>query len=138
MNRITITATINTPIQRVWDYWTTPEHITQWNHASLDWECPYAENDLHVGGKFLSRMSAKDGSVSFDFSGTYTDIVPLSKIAYTADDDRKMESYFAVHDNVTEVTTTFDPENTNPEEMQRDGWQSILNNFKIYTESHTN
>ena len=135
MKPITVETTINADIQKVWNMWTMPEHITKWNYASDDWECPRAENDLQVGGIFSSTMAAKDGSASFDFAGTYTDVVPLASLAYTFGDRTAHVSFTQQEDGV-HVVETFDPETENPEEMQRTGWQSILNNFKNYVETH--
>lgn len=132
--KITIKVTINAPIIAVWGSWTEPAHITQWNHASDDWHTPYAENNLRVGGKFLSRMEAKDGSFGFDFEGIYSEIVPLEKIKYGLEDGREVETFFAEDESATMITTTFDAENENPIDMQKGGWQGILNNFKKYVE----
>ncbi len=134
MSTITVEATINGDIETVWKCWTEPEHIMQWNQASPDWECPSATNDLRTGGKFSSVMAAKDKSFSFEFGGTYTDVVPMERIVYVMSDGRKVEVSFSRVENVVRVTETFDPEDENPEEMQRDGWQSILDNFKAYVE----
>jgi uncharacterized protein YndB with AHSA1/START domain len=132
---ITVQSNINAPIKKVWECWTGPIHITQWNNASDDWHTPYAENDLRTGGKFKSTMAAKDGSMSFDFEGEYT-LVELNKaIKYVLADGRKVEVYFAETQNGVEVIESFDPETVNPEEMQRGGWQAILDNFKKYVES---
>lgn len=137
MNQITIQTTINAPIEKVWEYWNSPEHIPGWAFASDDWEAPYAENDLKVGGKFKTTMAAKDKSASFDFTGTYTQVDENQRIEYTIDDGRKVSVRFeSLGNNETKVTETFDPENENSEEMQRDGWQSILNNFKKYVETN--
>lgn len=132
---ITVKTTVNQPILKVWECWTKPEHITKWNFASDDWECTKSENDLRIGGKFSSTMSAKDGSVSFNFEGVYTQVKENEKIAYVLADERKIEVIFKEIDCGVEITETFDPENENPREMQQGGWQSILNNFKKYTES---
>lgn len=134
MSKIKIEAIVLADINKVWKYWTEPEHITKWNFASDDWHCPKAENDLRIGGKFTSRMEAKDGSFGFDFSGTYDDIIELEKIAYTMNDGREAITYFESQGDKTKVTTLFDPENENPFEMQKDGWQAILNNFKKHVE----
>lgn len=137
MNTITIETTIHKDIDTVWEYWNNPEHIKGWAFASDDWEAPHAENDLEVGGSFTTTMAAKDGSTSFDFGGVYTDIVPGEKIAYTIADGRKVSVTFTkIDDNTTKVVETFDPESINPEDMQRTGWQAILDNFKKYTEAH--
>ena len=134
MTPITIDAHIAADIQKVWDYWTKPEHITKWNFASDDWHCPSAQNDLRVGGTYSARMEAKDGSFGFDFGAMYDEVTPLKTITYTMGDDRKASTRFEKTANGTQVTTTFDAENQNPVEMQKAGWQAILNNFKKYTE----
>ena len=138
MQPITIAITINAPVQKVWDMWTLPAHITKWAFASDTWEAPYAENNVTVNGRFKTTMSAKDGSASFDFTGTYTQIDPHKVIAYTMDGDdaRNVHIIFVADGEVTHITETFDPENENPEDMQRTGWQSILDNFKNYVETH--
>jgi uncharacterized protein YndB with AHSA1/START domain len=132
---ITIEATVNAPVEKVWKYWTMPEHITQWNNASDDWHTPHAENDLRVGGKFLSRMEAKDGSFGFDFGGVYDDVKTNQLIAYTIGDGRKVTVNFTPNANQTMIVSTFEAEQTNSLEMQKGGWQAILNNFKKYTET---
>jgi uncharacterized protein YndB with AHSA1/START domain len=132
---ITVEATIYVPIAKVWNYWTDPKHIIKWNNASDDWHTPSAENDLHVGGKFTSRMEAKDGSVGFDFWGIYTRIEPHQFIGYTRGDERKVEIRFVAEGNKTRVIETFDPEEINSAELQKTGWQAILNNFKKYAET---
>ena len=132
---ITIEAKINAPITKVWQYWNEPEYIKQWAFAADTWHAPHAENDLRVGGKFTTTMAAKDGSVSFDFEGTYTEVIENELIAYEMGDGRKVKITFSEQDGVTHVVETFDPENENPLEMQRDGWQAILNNFKKLAES---
>lgn len=138
-NRETITVqnTVNAPIEKVWKYWTMPEHITQWNSASDDWHTPRAENDLRTGGKFLARMEAKDGSFGFDFGGVYDDVRKHERIAYTIGDGRKVTVTFLPTGDKTTVTETFEAESTNPIEMQRGGWQAILDNFKKYTEGES-
>jgi uncharacterized protein YndB with AHSA1/START domain len=134
---ITIEAIVNAPIETIWKTWTEPQHITKWNHASDDWHSPRAENDLRVGGKFLTRMEAKDGSFGFDFGGTYNEVKPNELIVYTIGDGRKVNVAFTKGGNATKITTSFEAENTNPVEMQKGGWQAILNNFKKYAESMT-
>ncbi len=133
--KITVQGTVKAPVEKVWELWITPEHITQWNTPSDDWHTPRAENDLRVGGKFLSRMEAKDGSFGFDFAGVYDEVVTHKRIAYTLEDGRKVEIDFNGQDDETEVVTTFDAETENPVEMQRDGWQAILDNFIQYAEA---
>lgn len=133
---ITVRATVDAPVERVWTIWTEPDHIKQWNTASSDWHTTAAENDLRAGGKFSSRMEAKDGSIGFDFSGTYETVDPAERIAYVLGDGRKVEVTFSGNGRQTEVIETFDPENENPHEMQQAGWQAILDNFKRYAESN--
>ncbi len=134
--KITIGNTVNAPVEKVWKFWTEPEHIKQWNSASPDWHTPSAENDLRVGGKFLSRMEAKDGSFGFDFWGVYDEVDTYKKIAYTLGDDRKVNVDFTGDDHTTTIESTFEAEGTNPIEMQKNGWQAILDNFKKYAESN--
>jgi uncharacterized protein YndB with AHSA1/START domain len=132
---ITVETVVNAPIDTVWKKWTNPDDIVKWNNASDDWHTTRAENDLKVGGKFLSRMEAKDGSTGFDFGGTYNTVKPNEIIEYTADDNRKVQVHFFDGDDKTTIIEVFEAENKNPIEMQKSGWQSILNNFKKYTES---
>lgn len=132
---ITIDAKIKAPVEKVWDYWTRPEHIVNWNQASEDWHTTQAVNDLKIDGRFSSRMEAKDGSEGFDFGGTYTQVHEYHLIAYTLDDGRKVEVVFEEVDGHTKITQTFDAEKVNPLEVQEAGWQSILNNFKEYVET---
>ena len=132
---ITVQATIQAPVDKVWKAWNEPEHITRWCAASDDWHAPYAENDLRVDGKFKTTMAAKDGSVSFDFEGTYTQVEPRKTIAYTMTDGRKVEIHFSGQGNETKVIETFEAETSNPLEMQRQGWQAILDRFKAHAES---
>ena len=134
-NVITVNNTINAPVKKVWEYWTKPEHITQWNNASDDWHTPRAESDLRAGGKFIARMEAKDGSMGFDFGGVYDAVKENEYIEYTMDDGRKVIVRFTSKGDQTDVVESFDAEETNSIEMQRDGWQAILNNFKRYAES---
>lgn len=132
---ITITSDINAPVEKVWEYWNKPEHITKWAFASDDWEAPFAENDIKEGGKFKTTMAAKDKSTSFDFEGVYTAVKEYELIEYDMSDGRHVKVLFEQAPNGVKVTEAFDPENENPEEMQRSGWQSILNNFKKYVEN---
>ncbi|MDF2869221.1 MAG: hypothetical protein K0R05_796 [Anaerocolumna sp.] len=131
---ITIKATVNAPVEKVWRSWNEPEHIKKWNSASEDWHTTASENDLKAGGRFRSRMEAKDGSFGFDFSGTYDEVKLHETITYTLDDDRKVSIIFMSKDKQTEITVAFEAEETNPIKMQEEGWQAILNNFKKYTE----
>jgi uncharacterized protein YndB with AHSA1/START domain len=134
--RITVQNSIKAPVQKVWEYWSKPEHITKWSNASDDWHTPRAENDLREGGKFLSRMEARDGSMGFDFGGVYDEVKEHNRIAYTMGDGRKVEVDFETSGDETKVVETFDAENTHPVEMQRGGWQAILDNFKKYVEAN--
>lgn len=133
---ITVSNTINAPVEKVWEYWTKPGHITQWNSASDDWHSPRSENDLRVGGNFVFRMEAKDGSFGFDFGGVYDAITPNEYIKYTLGDGREVEITFEADGNKTKVTESFEAESTNPIEMQKVGWQNILDKFKKYTEAN--
>ena len=133
--KITISAIVNAPIETVWECWTNPEHIKNWNFASDDWHCPFAENDLRIGGKNQTRMEAKDGSFGFDFILIYDQIVEHREISYTMEGGRKSTTLFESNGNSTNVTSTFDAENENPPEVQQFGWQAILNNFKNHAES---
>jgi uncharacterized protein YndB with AHSA1/START domain len=129
---ITVAAGIDKPGEEVWEKWTNPDHIVRWTFASDDWHSPYAENDLKTGGKFLTRMEAKDGSFGFDFWGIYDKLDINSEIRYTLGDGRKVKITFDSIENETEITESFEAESTNSLELQRNGWQSILNNFKKY------
>ena len=133
---IKVSVVIQAGVDKVWDSFTNPLHIIGWNFASDDWHCPKAENDLQQGGRFSSRMEAKDGSMGFDFGGTYTFIIPFEKIEYILDDGRKISVQFKkIDDNTTEVIEIFEPETQNTKELQEQGWQAILNQFKKYIES---
>lgn len=132
---ITVSITTETSIDKVWEAWTNPQHIVNWNHASDDWHTPKAENDLKVGGKFCYTMAAKDGSMQFNFEGIYDVIARHQLIAYTIADGRKVEVKFHTEGKKTFVTENFEAESTNSIELQKTGWQAILNNFKTYTES---
>ena len=131
---ITVEATINAPVEKVWELWSNPQHIVNWNNASADWHTTKAENDLREGGHFQSRMEAKDGSFGFDFGGVYDTVKANERIAYTMEDGRKVSITFTSDGKATTLTETFDPERTNPADMQRAGWQAILDNFKQYAE----
>lgn len=133
--QVTIETTVKAPVEKVWDSWTLPEHITKWNAASDDWHTPSATNDVRPGGSFTSRMEAKDGSTGFDFGGTYDDVEPHKLISYTLGDGRRVSVNFDAHGDTTKIVETFDAEAQNSVEMQRSGWQSILDNFKRYTET---
>ncbi len=134
-DQIKIEVSIEENMEKVWEYWTKPEHITKWNHASEDWLCPSAENDLKEDGKFVYRMEAKDGSFGFDFSGTYKEVNPKKKLVYEIEDGRMVTILFSEEDNTTTIKQTFEPETENSKEMQKEGWQAILNTFKKYAEN---
>ncbi len=133
---ITVETTVKAPIAKVWEYWTKPEHITKWNNASDDWHTTKAESDLREGGKFSSRMEAKDGSFGFDFVGVYDKVKENELIEYTIGDGRKVKITFSNNGIETKVVETFEAENTNSIEMQKGGWQAILDNFRKYTETN--
>ncbi len=132
---ITVESTIDAPVEKVWETWTKPEHITHWCAASEDWHAPKAENDVRIGGSFSTRMEAKDGSFGFDFGGVYDAVRINEYMEYTMADERKVQITFTSHENKTHVVESFEAESTNPIEMQKGGWQAILNNFKKYTEA---
>ena len=132
---ITVQTIVNKPLDVVWNAYNNPEDIVNWNFATDDWHCPKASNDLHVGGKLSSTMAAKDGSFQFEFEAKYDEIIPLKFIRYCIADGRKVEINFHEENNLTKVTIQFQAEDQNPEEMQKGGWQAILNNFKHYTEN---
>lgn len=133
---ITIETTVKSPVAKVWEYWTKPEHIIKWNNASDDWHTTKAESDLREGGKFSSRMEAKDGSFGFDFGGVYDKLKENELIEYTIGDGRKVKITFSNNGTETKVVETFEAENTNSIEMQKGGWQAILDNFRKYTETN--
>ncbi len=132
---ITVQANIKAPIQKVWGLWTNPDSITKWAFASDDWEAPYAENDVRIGGKFKTVMAAKDKSAGFDFTGVYTNLKDNELIEYDMDDGRHAKVEFMELTDGVRITETFEAEEINPENVQRSGWQAILNNFKKYVES---
>lgn len=133
--KITVSTTINAPIDQVWSAWTTPEDICKWNAASPEWHTPHATNDLRVDGKYSYRMEAKDGSMGFDLNGKYTAVEHHERIEHIFEDDREITVLFESDGDTTTITETFDAENMNPPELQQQGWQAILDNFKAYVES---
>jgi uncharacterized protein YndB with AHSA1/START domain len=135
LEKITVNATIVADKQKTWDYYTRPEHIVQWNFADPSWHCPAASNELETGGKYFARMEARDGSFGFDFEAVYQDIEPGAHFTYEFG-GRLATVTFKEEDGRTEVTVSFDPETENPIDLQRTGWQLILNNFKTYTEGN--
>ena len=133
---ITVETVVEAPIEKVWQCWTGAEHIKHWCSASDDWYVPFASNDLRLDAKFTTTMAARDGSASFDFEGVYTNIRDLQRIEYTIADGRKVQVEFTQLEKGVKISETFEPEHENPIEMQRGGWQAILDNFKKYTEQH--
>jgi uncharacterized protein YndB with AHSA1/START domain len=133
---IEVQTKVHSPVGKVWEYWTTPTHITQWNNAADSWHTPAASNDLRVGGAFLYRMEARDGSFGFDFGGIYHEVERHRLIRYTMGDGRAVTVRFESEGGDTVVKEVFEPEGINPIEMQRGGWQAILDNFKRYVEGH--
>jgi uncharacterized protein YndB with AHSA1/START domain len=133
-NKIKIQTQVHSSIEKVWDAWTNPKHIVQWNFATSDWHCPAASNELKVGGTFSTTMASKDGEFSFEFGGVYDVVEYPALLAYTLADGRKVKAMFESNKEGVLVTEVFDPEDQNPLELQKAGWQSILNNFKSYAE----
>ena len=134
--QITVETTVAAEKEKVWDYYTNPAHITKWNFASDDWQCPSAENDMRVGGLYKARMEAKDGSFGFDFEAIYDEINVGNSFTYSMLDGRKATVRFESAGDKTDVIVVFDAESQNPEEMQKGGWQAILDNFRKYTEAN--
>ena len=135
VTRITVNATVNSPVAKVWEAWNTPADIMQWNAADPSWHTPSSENDLRTGGHFKNRMEAKDGSFGFDFEGIYDQVELHKEITYTMGDGRKATTLFVEQDGKTNIQTTFDAETENDPELQKQGWQAILDNFVKYVES---
>ena len=135
--KIEIESKINAKLDQVWEYWTKPEHITKWNKASEDWLCPNAENDLKEGGKFKYRMESEDGKVGFDFAGTYKVVKEKEKLTYELEDGRNAEVIFLEEDGSVMIKETLDTEDENPVDQQEQGWKSILESFKTYTEEQS-
>ncbi len=135
-NKITVQVDVNAPVEKAWRFWTEPAHIMQWNFASDDWQCPSAENDVRVGGKLKARMSAKDQSAGFDFEATYTLVEKFKRLEFALGDERTVQIQFTPTPSGTKITETFDTEGAHSEEMQRSGWQAILDNFKKHVETH--
>jgi len=133
--KITIETVVHTDLEKTWKAWNTPADIMQWNAASDDWHTPKSTVDLRTGGKFSARMEARDGSMGFDFEGTYTNVIDKKLIEYSMDDGRTVSVRFEAINGSVKVTETFDADNTHSAEMQRQGWQSILNNFKRHVEA---
>lgn len=134
-NLLTVQVLVHCDAARAWAAYTDPEAIVRWNFAAPEWHCPRAENDLRVGGVLRTRMEARDGSMGFDFEGTYTEVVPLQRLVYALGEDRRVLAVFSEKDGHTEVTVSFTPDATFPAEYQVGGWQAILNNYKAFAES---
>ena len=132
---ITVSTSVSALLSKVWETWTNPKHIMNWNFASDEWKCPRVINDLKPKGKFSWRMEAKDGSMGFDYAGSYLKVDNLQSIEKQLEDGRKIHISFSEKEGFTEVIETFEPDENNPE-LQRQGWQAILNNFKSYTERY--
>ena len=132
--KITVQATVKAPLNLVWDSYTSPKHIINWNFADPSWHCPSAKNDMRVGGTYSARMESKDGSFGFDFDAVYTEISDQNHFTYEFGGRYATVTFNQINDETT-VVVTFDPENENPVELQQTGWQMILNNFKAYTET---
>lgn len=135
-NKIRITASINADVKKTWDYYTNPEHIVKWNFADPSWQCPSATNDMKAGGKYSARMEAKDGSFGFDFEATYDEVNDGKGFTYTMPDGRQVNVDFVDNGTQTNIDIVFDPEEQNSLEMQKAGWQAILDNFKKYAEEN--
>lgn len=133
--KITVETVVKATLNKVWDAWNNPEDIKQWNSAQEDWHTTRSTVDLREGGKFLARMEAKDGSVGFDFEGTYTRVVPHKAVEYRMSDGREVQVEFVERADGVLVKETFDAETENPPELQRTGWQAILDNFGRYVEA---
>ena len=136
MEKIRVETLVNADLKKVWEYFTTPEHVMNWNFASSDWHCPAASNNLVTGGSFSYTMAAKDGSFSFDFAGVYDEVIEKEQFTYSMADGRQVQVIFEEQDGGVLVIEIFDPESENPVEMQQAGWQMILDNFRKYTESN--
>ena len=137
MEPIKIEIIILKPVSQVWEYFTKPEHITEWNYANESWTSPSAENDLRINGRFNYRMEQEDGEAGYDFAGTYTEVLVEEKISYTLDDNRKVEVIFEEMDaSTTKVTQIFEPDESQPRAMQIEGWYAILDRFHKYVENN--
>lgn len=134
-NKATVSTLVEAPLGLVWTCWNEPEHIKQWYFASEDWHAPAADNDLQVGGRLKIRMEARDGSYGFDFEGTYADVIEQKRIHFVIADGRTVQVTFEPHDDAVRVTEVFELDSSHSPELQQQGWQSILDNFKRYTEA---
>ncbi|NIG55698.1 SRPBCC family protein [Chitinophaga sp. Cy-1792] len=132
-NKIIIATSVPVNTQKAWDYYNEPVHITQWNFADPSWHCPSASNNMVPGGKYSARMEARDGSFGFDFEATYNEVIPGKSFTYTMPDGREVNVLFEANgDGQTNINVSFDPETENPLEMQKAGWQAILDNYQQY------
>ncbi|MFB6456735.1 SRPBCC family protein [Chitinophaga sp. Hz27] len=131
-NKINISTTVNADAKKTWDYYNQPEHITKWNFADPSWHCPSASNDLKTGGKYAARMEAKDGSFGFEFEAIYDEVIDGKAFTYSMADGRQVTVAFHPNGSQTDINIAFDPETENPVEMQKAGWQAILDNFQRY------
>lgn len=136
--KITVQVVVNSPVEHVWQCWTSAEAISKWNNASDDWHTPYVDNNVKPGATFVWRMEAKDGSFGFDFSGVYDQVVVYKLLEYTLGDSRRVKVEFVDQGKTTAVVETFEAESQNPLELQQKGWQAILDNFKKYAEHQKN
>ncbi|WP_327983977.1 SRPBCC domain-containing protein [Bergeyella porcorum] len=134
MNKITIKTQVKGDVQQVWNAYTNPQHIINWNFATPEWHCPATANDLRIGGEYFTRMEAKDGSFGFDFKAIYKELTPEQSFVYVLEDGREVSVSFIPQVDTTEIVIVFDPENQNPIEIQQAGWKAILDNFKRYAE----
>ena len=134
---LTVQTLLKCDLARAWSAYTDPQAIVQWNFAAPEWHCPRADNDLRVGGMLRTRMEAKDGSMGFDFEGTYTEVVPLQRLAYALGEDRLVLAVFSDSDGQTQLTVSFTPDGSFPADYQIEGWQAILNNYKAFAEGPT-
>lgn len=132
---LVVETVVQAPADKVWELWTTPAHITQWYFATDGWHCPRAENNATPGYRFTFRMEAKDGSMGFDYTGVYEEVVPQQLIRYKLEDGRQVSIRFDDLAGKTKVTESFEAEDSHAAEQQRAGWQAILDNFKKYAES---
>ena len=134
-HKVTVETVVDKDVEEVWKFWTSPEHITNWNFATPEWHCPTAEHELEVGGKLKYHMAAKDGSMAFDYIATFEKIKPNELLEYVLDDERKVTVNFNRQNGSTKIIEVFEVEDEYSMDMQRQGWQAILDNFKSYAES---
>ena len=133
--KIYVEVLIQAPLETVWECWTQPEHIIRWNQATTEWHCPRASIDLRPGGHFVYRMEARDGSIGFDFGGTFLEVVPMERISFRLNDSREVTIQFTQQGKQSHILEAFDPEQINPHELQLAGWHAILVSFKKHAEA---